>query len=284
MADAPNAAPNAAQVAYWNEATGPTWAELQGPLDRQLAPLGRLAMTALAPRPGERILDVGCGSGETTLELADAVAPGGEVLGADISRPLLDVARRRAAGRAGVSFLEADVQAHPFAPASFDAVFSRFGVMFFADPPAAFANMRRALKPGGRLAFVCWRTPAENPIMTLPAMAAAPHLPPAPPPPEPGSPGPFAFSDPQRVLAILSDGGFDEVAVTPREAKVGGGDLDTVLQLALRVGPLGSQLRENPGRRDAVIAAVRAALAPHDGPDGVKLGAAVWVVAARAPG
>lgn len=276
--------PNAAQVAYWNEATGPTWAELQGPLDRQLAPLGRLAMAALAPQAGERVLDVGCGSGETTLELADAVAPGGEVVGADISRPLLDVARRRAAGRAGVSFLEADVQAYAFAPASFDAIFSRFGVMFFADPPAAFANMRRALKPGGRLAFVCWRTPAENPIMTLPAMAAAPHLPPPPPPPEAGSPGPFAFADPERVLGILAATGFDEVSVTPREAKVGGGDLETVLQLALRVGPLGGQLRENPDKRDVVIEAVRAALAPHDGPEGVKLGAAVWVVTARAPG
>jgi SAM-dependent methyltransferase len=205
------------------------------------------------------------------------------VVGADISRPLLDVARRRAAGRAGVSFIEADVQAHAFQPASFDAIFSRFGVMFFADPPAAFANMRRALKPGGRLAFVCWRTPAENPIMTLPAMAAAPHLPPAPPPPEPGSPGPFAFADPERLRDALAKGGFEAISVTPREAKVGGGGLATVLQLALRVGPLGGQLRENPDRRDAVIAAVRTALAPHDGPDGVKLGAAVWVATARAP-
>src|SRR3954471_13768054 len=122
MSEAPNAAPNAAQVAYWNEASGPTWAELQEPLDRQLAPLGRLGIAALAPQPGEHILDVGCGSGETTLELADAVGPSGEVVGADISRPMLEVARRRAAGRAGVSFLEADVQAHPFAAASFDAV------------------------------------------------------------------------------------------------------------------------------------------------------------------
>ncbi|WP_293681163.1 class I SAM-dependent methyltransferase, partial [uncultured Phenylobacterium sp.] len=276
--------PNAAQVAYWNEATGPTWAALQVPLDRQLAPLGRLAMDVLAPGPGERVLDIGCGAGDATLQLARAVAPGGAVTGADISRPLLEVARRRAASQPGVAFIEADAQTYPFEPGAFDAVFSRFGVMFFADPVAAFANIRAAMKPGGRLAFVCWRPPAENPIMVLPAMAAAPHLPPPPPPPEPGAPGPFAFADPDRVRGILGDAGFADVGVTPRDLKVGGGDLETVLGLALKVGPLGGQVRDNPDRRDVVIDAVRAALKPHDGPDGVKLGAAVWVVSARSTG
>lgn len=281
MTDAPNAPSNAAQIAYWNEAAGPTWADLQEPLDRQLAPLGRLGMEALAARPGERILDIGCGAGATSLELAAAVSPGGAVTGADISRPLLDLARRRAEGVAGVSFLEADAQTYPFEPGGFDGVFSRFGVMFFADPPAAFANIRAAMKPGARLAFVCWRTAMENPIIVLPAMAAAPHLPPGPPP-EPGAPGPFAFADPEHVLALMGAAGFDEVAITPHDLKVGGGDLNTALSLALKVGPLGSQLRENPDQRELVIDAVRAALAPHNGPDGVKLGAAIWVVTARA--
>ena len=145
-------APNAAQVAYWNDAAGQTWAEMQEALDRQLAPLGRAAMAALAPTPGERLLDIGCGAGQTTLELAAAVAPGGEVLGLDISRPLLEVARARPAVP-GVRFLEGDAQTHAFEPAGFDGAFSRFGVMFFADPPAAFANIRRALKPGGRAAI-----------------------------------------------------------------------------------------------------------------------------------
>lgn len=282
MPAADPAAPNAAQAEYWNEGAGPTWAEMQAPLDRQLAPLGRLAMAALAPRPGERILDVGCGAGETSLELAAAVQPGGEVTGLDISRTLLEVARQRAVGRPGVSFVEADAQSYAFPSARYDGLFSRFGVMFFADPAAAFANLRTALKPGGRLAFVCWRAPAENPLMTVPGAAAADILPP-PPPPEPNAPGPFAFADPQRVRAILQAAGFEAVDLAPHDLRVGAGDLEATLGLALRVGPLGGLLRQNPDKRDLVVDRVRAALMPYADADGVKLPSATWVVTARAP-
>ena len=282
MPDSPNNAPNAQQADYWNAAAGPNWAELQEPLDRQLAPLGHAAMAALKPRAGEHILDIGCGAGDTSLDLARAVAPGGQVTGVDISKTLLGVARRRAGGVAGVSFIEADAQTWHFAAASFDAVFSRFGVMFFANPVAAFRNIVAALKPGGRMAFVCWRPPAENPIMMLPMMAAAPYLPPMPQP-EPGAPGPFAFADPERVRGILIEAGFLDVTATPHNQKVGGGDLDTAVGLALKVGPLGGMLREAPDKRDAVIAAVRDALGAHVGPDGVKLDSATWIVTARAP-
>jgi len=271
--------PNAQQATYWNESAGPTWAELQAPLDRQLAPLGQRAMAELDLGAGRRVLDIGCGAGETTLALS---AAGAEALGVDISHTLLEVARRRSAGLGRVAFLAADAQTHPFEAATFDAAFSRFGVMFFADPPAAFANIRRSMKPGGRLAFVCWRTPAENPIMSLPMQAALAHVDAPPAPSEPGAPGPFAFADPERVKAILGAAGFRDIAITPHEAAIGPGDLETTLALALRVGPLGALLRENPDKRDAVIAAVRAALAPHDGPDGVKLGSATWIVTATA--
>jgi SAM-dependent methyltransferase len=274
-------AANAAQIAYWNEGAGQTWAEMQSPIDRQLEPLGRRAMAALSPRPGERILDIGCGSGATTVMLAEAVAPGGEVVGVDISRPMLEVARRRAEGFIGVRFVEADAQTEAFEPASFDAVFSRFGVMFFADPDAAFANIRRALKPRGRLAFICWRPPFENPFMMLPMMAAAEHVAP-PPPPEPGAPGPFAFADPDRVRGILEGAGFQGVEITPHDQKIGSGDLDTSLGLALRIGPLGALLREHPEHRDVAIAAVREALAAHQGAEGVRLDSAAWIVTAGA--
>jgi SAM-dependent methyltransferase len=271
---------NAGQIAYWNDAAGQTWAEMQGPLDRQLEPLGLAGMAALAPKPGERILDIGCGAGATTVELAARVQPGGAVTGFDISRPLLEVARARSAPP-GVAFVEGDVQSAGFEPASFDAAFSRFGVMFFADPVAAFANVHKALKPGGRLAFVCWRTMAENPIMTAPMAAAAKHLPPSEPP-APGAAGPFAFADPERVRGILEVAGFREIGFAPHDEKIGGGDLRTSVGLALRVGPLGGMLRETPDKRDAVVDAIRTALAAHEGPDGVKLDSATWIVSARA--
>ncbi|HEY8572603.1 class I SAM-dependent methyltransferase [Phenylobacterium sp.] len=277
-------APNAAQVAYWNESAGPVWAQSQAALDRQLAPLGRAGMAVLAPGPGERILDVGCGAGETTLELKAAVGPGGAATGVDISRPLLKISRRRAEGLSGVEFVEADAQTHPFEPGAFDAVFSRFGVMFFADPQAAFGNIRRAMRPGGRLAFVCWRPPTENPVMTLPMVAALPLLPQPPQPPEPGAPGPFAFADPERPRSILEAAGFQDIAIAPHDEKVGGGDVEATTELAMKIGPLGAQIREHPHLAAAVREAVRHALAPHAGPDGVKLGAAIWIVTARAPG
>ncbi len=275
-------APNAAQATYWNETAGPTWAELQAPLDRQLEPLGRRVMAEL-PLPGARVLDVGCGAGATSLALAEAVGPDGAVLGVDVSHPLLEVARARAAGRSNLTFQEADAQAFALPPAAFDAVFSRFGVMFFSDPAAAFANLRRALKPGGRLAFVCWRAPTENPVMVLPMQAALPLVATPPAPAEPGAPGPFAFADPERVRGILESAGFEAIAITPHDEKIGSGGLDTALGIALRVGPLGTLLRENPDQRDAVVAAVRDALAPHEGPDGVKLDSATWIVTARNP-
>jgi len=275
---------NADQIAYWNSDAGEAWAALQEQLDAQLAAHGRRAMDALAPVAGERMVDVGCGSGQTSLALGKAVGRSGAVTGLDISRPLLELARRRAAesGATNVSFAEADVQTHAFAPATFDAVFSRFGVMFFADPPAAFANIRRALKRGGRLAFVCWRTPAENIFMTLPYTAAAAQLPPAPPT-APGAPGPFAFADPARVRHILSSAGFRDIELAQHERKIGSGDLEQTLVASLKIGLLGRALREHPEKQALVIDEVREALRPHvDVEDVVRLDSASWIVTASA--
>ena len=275
---------NTAQADYWNGGAGQTWVELQDLIDMELRPLGLEVQAALAPRPGERVLDIGCGSGETSLDLAQAVAPDGAVLGVDISRLLLDLAGQRATGSGlPVRFEAADAQVSDFGGQPFDAAFSRFGVMFFADPAAAFANIRRALKPGGRLAFVCWRPFDQNPLMKAPLDAALPLIPPLPPS-DPLAPGPFAFADPDRVRGILSGAGFTDVAVRPFDAKVGGWTPGQALLVAQRLGPLGSVLRENPDLRERVLAAVGQVLERHTGPDGkVRMSAAVWMVTAAAP-
>lgn len=273
------AAANAAQIDYWNAAAGQTWVELNEALDRQLAPLGDAALAALAARAGEKILDIGCGAGATTAALAAAVGPAGAVTGVDVSRPLLEHARRRGSA---ARFVEADAQTADLGTGH-DALFSRFGVMFFADPTAALANLRRALRPGGRLAFVCWRPLAENPWMRDPIMAALPHLPPMPPP-DPLAPGPFAFADPERVRGILERAGFADIAIDPFDTHLStGADLDAAIRMALRVGPLGMALRDQPERTGDVVAAVRGALERHVTPEGVRMPAAVWIVRAKNP-
>lgn len=272
-------AANAAQIDYWNETAGPVWVRMQAQLDHQIDGIGREAMRVLDPHSGEHILDIGCGCGQTTIQLAECVGPDGAVTGVDISRPMLEVARRRPVPADGqVRFRQADAQTADLGVAAFDAAFSRFGVMFFADPTAAFGNIARALKPGGRLTFACWSAPAENPWMTMPLMAAAHLLPPLPPP-DPTAPGPFAFAEPERVMAVL-DESFATVSIQRFESLIGGFDLDGAVNLALNVGPLGGALRENPAATDKVTGAVREALAPYATPDGVRMPSAVWIVSA----
>jgi SAM-dependent methyltransferase len=275
-----DAGANADQIAYWNDASGRTWAELSDLLDRQLEGVGLKAMAALDPQAGERLVDIGCGCGRTTLTLAARVGEAGAVTGVDISRPMLEEARRRGAKVPQARFVEADAQTHPFSPGALDAAFSRFGVMFFSDPPAAFANIRKGLKPGGRLAFVCWRALPENPWMLAPMIAASAHLPP-PAPPQPGAPGPFAFADPERVRGILGDAGFQDVEIAPHDTRIGGNSLDDTVTLSLRIGPLGAALREHPDVAPKVVDDIRKALAAHLEDGKVSQPAAVWIVTAR---
>jgi len=278
--------PNAEQIRYWNEQAGPKWVALQDLLDLQLDELGRRAMDRAGIVQGETILDVGCGCGTTTLELAQRTGETGNVLGIDISAPMLELARRRAqdAGTRNARFELADAQTHQLSCASRDVAFSRFGVMFFADPVAAFGNVRRALKPGGRLAFVCWQSLAQNPWMSVPLAAVAQHVA-LPPPAGPDAPGPFAFADRERVSGILQDAGFTDVAFEALEEPltVGGTpDLDQAVEFLLTMGPTQALLAQaDEAVRAQVVQSVRAAMAPHHGPDGVRLPAAAWVVRAR---
>ncbi len=267
----------------WDENSDRAFAEMQEPLDRELGPLGRRAQAALAPKAGEAILDIGCGTGQTALELAEAVGAKGTVLGFDLSPACLAIARKRAGANSRIEFVLGDAQTFAFPPKKFDGVFSRFGVMFFADPAAAFANIRTALKPGGRLAFVCWRDPREVELLTLPFNTVK-HLLPQQPPPVPDAPGPFGLADAQRTRGLLAAAGYSDIQITPYDENVGAGDLEISMALAMRVGVLGRLVRENLELKDSVIAPVRAALAARDTPQGVLLKAATWIVTAHSPG
>jgi SAM-dependent methyltransferase len=273
---------NADQIDYWNTVAGETWARFQEQLDRQVEPLGLAAMDALAPRDGEQVIDIGCGCGQTSLALASRVAPTGTVVGVDISKPMLAVARSRPRPTASLAltFRQLDAQTDDLGRGVFDAAFSRFGVMFFSDPVAAFANIKASLKPRGRLAFVCWRSLGENPWMQAPLQAALPFIPPVTPP-DPTAPGPFAFADADRVRAILIKAEFPSVTVNPLDVPIGGGDIEETLKVTLRVGPLGAALREHPELAEVVADAVRKTLSAYVTPNGVMMPAATWIVQAR---
>jgi len=277
---------NAEQMQYWTETAGPKWVRYEALLDRQLGPLGVAVMDRTRIAAGERVVDVGCGCGDTSVTLGRRVGTTGAVLGVDISPVMLERARQRAADQPHVRFAHADAQTHPFERGAFDVLFSRFGVMFFSDPPAAFANLRTALRPGGRLAFACWQSLPQNEWIAVPLMAAAQHIT-LPAPPAPGAPGPFAFADASRVRSILEAAGFSEVELAADERTLfvgGGGSLDDAVDFLLdAVGPASAALREaGPAARPKVAAAVREALAPHATDAGVRMAAAAWIVTARA--
>lgn len=277
---------NAEQVEYWNSKVGDTWARMQDRLDLAFTPVTAALLSLAAPQPGEHALDIGCGSGETTLALAGAVGEGGTALGLDISEQLLARARIRADELlSDAEFRSAD--AATFADDDgFDLVVSRFGVMFFADPVAAFANLHRLAVPGGRLAFACWQPLADNLWATLPMQALAHLLPPLPPA-DPLAPGPFAFADPERVHGILEAAGWQDIAFQALlfAMLVGEGDdpVAAAVHFNLRIGPAARAIREaGPDAEAAAPAALATALAPYLGPGGVGLPAAVWLVSARA--
>jgi SAM-dependent methyltransferase len=278
--------PNAEQITYWNE-QGPKWVNLQAQLDLQLRPLGERAIERAAVSAGERVLDIGCGCGETTFELARRTGAAGAAVGMDISTLAIERARQRAdeARLEHVRFENADAQTFAFPPGSLDLLFSRFGVMFFSDPVAAFTNLRAALRPGGRLAFVCWQGVQRNPWMMIPLAAVAQHVA-LPAPPVPGAPGPFAFADADRVRGILTQAGFTAFAVEAVDEVLaigGDGTLDQAVDFVLKIGPVAAALRTaGESARAAAAAAVHDAVAPFHSPQGVRMGAAAWLVTARA--
>jgi SAM-dependent methyltransferase len=284
--------PNAQQIEYWNEVSGKRWVEMGDVIDAQIAPLGEAAMDHARPQPGERVLDVGCGCGQTTLELAARVGDRGSVLGLDISGPMLERARDRARKASVVNalFEQADAQTHSFDASDesrFDLVFSRFGVMFFASPVEAFTNLMSALRPGGRLSFAAWQRLDRNPWMHLPIIAAAKHLAPSGPPPEPDAPGPFAFADRERVEGILRESGFLNIRheSLERDLLIGGGrSLDDTVEFLAQLGPAGAALREASAElRSNVMNEIHDSIKPFHEEAGVRMPSATWIVSAERP-
>jgi SAM-dependent methyltransferase len=279
--------PNAEQIEYWNSDRARTWVAQQERIDAAIEPIGMLAVERAELAAGERAIDVGCGCGATSLALAARVGPRGRVLGVDVSAVMLARARERARveGTANVEFINADAQTHAFESRVWDCIYSRFGVMFFADPARAFANLRGALRGGGRVSFACWRPFPENPWMMVPFAALAKFLTPPPPPP-PDAPGPFSFGDPDRVRDILGQAGFERIELTRHDGDLSlGKSLEDAVTFTLSAGPA-ARLLEGVSADDRTRAerAVREALAPHARGGPVALAGGVWLVTARNPG
>jgi len=276
---------NADQIAFWNGVAGRHWTDRQSVQDTLLAPVTERLIARIDAQAGQRILDIGCGTGAIAIELARQVGPSGHVLGIDISVPMLERARQLTPKDLPADYVLADATVYPFDPASFDLLVSRFGVMFFADPVLSFRNLRTALRPKGRLVFACWREPRENSWMMAPLMAVYKHVPKLPQL-GPEDPGPFSFADEARVKHILSEAGFVDVAMEacPLTFDVAAGKgLEAAVQGALEIGPASRALEGYPP--DVVGAAIRSmreALAPFAKGEAVLLPGAIWIVTARA--
>lgn len=276
--------PNAAMADNWNGIAGEHWVRNAERHDRALAAYGQAALDAARVTATDRVLDVGCGTGALTRAAARLAAEG-SALGVDIGQPMVDMARQAATseGPGNVAFAQADAQVHPFAADSFDVVLSRFGVMFFDDPVAAFANLRRATAAGGRLAFVCWQSLLVNDWMMIPGSAIAEHLG-FPDVGEPGAPGPFSLADPDRVRAVLADGGFVDVDIDEVAHPMWlGSDVDDAVGYMRNQSIARAMFEDKPPELvERAIEALRRSLEQAVGPDGLELPGRAWLVTARA--
>lgn len=278
---------NAEQARQWDGPDGEHWAAEGERYDRMNAGFGERIVAALGAQPGERILDVGCGNGALALAIAPQVAPDGSVTGLDLSGPMLDNAARRAAeaGLGNVTFEKGDAQVHPLPEAAFDGMVSRFGVMFFEDPVAAFANLARALRPGGRAVFACWQQLFENEWLMVPAGAALAHVP-MPQLGDPNAPGPFALAEPDRVRSVLGAAGLADVELEPVTAPMWfGTDVDDAVGFMKHSGVGSALMKDVPDDvAERAWAAVAEAVAPYAGPEGAVFTGKAWLITARVPG
>src|SRR5947207_1679563 len=258
-------ADNSEQIAEWNGALGERWVAMRQEIERFVVPFGNAALKAAAPQPGERAIDIGCGCGDTAIEIARMVGAAGAVLGIDVSRPMLAVARSRGAlaNCAHLTFRDGDASEAEL-PANIDLLFSRFGVMFFSQPAPAFRHLRKSLRAGGRCVFVCWRTPRDNPWAMTPLSAARTAIGVTPAPADPDAPGPFAFADEERLRAILSGAGFGAIDVQRFDAAIFlGATPRSAAERVIQIGPVSRLVRESGVEHLPIILdAVERTLAP----------------------
>jgi len=281
------AADNSEQIAEWNGVLGQRWVAMQREIDRIVVPFGDAALKVAAPQPGERVIDIGCGCGDTSIEIARIVGEAGTVLGIDVSQPMLEVARSRGAlaNCAHLAFREGDASEAGL-PANTDLLFSRFGVMFFSQPSQAFSHLRKSLRTGGRCVFVCWRTPRDNPWAMTPLAAARKAMGVTPTPADPDAPGPFAFADDERLRTILSVAGFGAIDIQRFDAVLSlGATPRSAAEGTVQIGPVSRFVREVGAEHLPIILdAVERTLAPLAAPDGhVSLNGSTWIVAATNP-
>jgi SAM-dependent methyltransferase len=278
---------NTAQHQYWNTVAGPRWVGLGGFVERRVGAVNDLLLARSRVAAGESVLEIGCGTGATTVPLAEAVGPDGRVVAVDLSEPMLEGARKRVAesGLGNITLLPADAQVHPFEPEQFDLIISRFGVMFFADPFAAFGNLLPAARPGGRLCFVCWAPLKDNQHWLIPYEVALRHLgPPAPQPPR--APGPLALSDPDYVRSILDTAGFADIAIDRETPPISGSTPEEEAEHACIMGPSGRLIDEKKPEkalRERIRREMVEAFAAYARGKDLLLPSTVFVVMARSP-
>ncbi len=270
------------QAEFWNEAGGRMWVDNIEQTHALIQPLGDVVLEKAAPQAGESVLDVGCGGGLNSVEIAERVGKTGYVLGVDVSEMILDYARAQPGLQDNLEFACVDAAVEDLGKERFDLLFSRFGVMFFEDPKAAFANMRSCLKPDGRVAFLCWQAPQKNPWLSCPMQAAFEILDPPEAAIDPRAPGPFSMAEADWIEEILADAGYEAVQVENIELDMPMGQLDDAVSYSMRFGPAVEALSQAHGeQRDAVEAAIRKSFEPFAGPDGVVGPTATWLVTAN---
>jgi SAM-dependent methyltransferase len=269
---------------YWNEVAGPRWVARAGLQEARNIEVAHLLLAEARPQPGERVLDIGCGTGATAIPFAAAVGAGGHVTGVDISEPMLGQARQNIAKSAAgnITLVKADAQVHRFPPGSFDLLISRFGVMFFADPTAAFTNLLAGLRQGGRLCMAVWASMADNAHWKIPFEIAVAHLG-QPAPADPREPGPMAFRDPAYLGEILTKAGFSAVDIAPRGFKVVGQSAESEAEHAALFGPAWRLMEEKNApeeARRAIVAETAKAYAAYTTEDGMRLPGTVLIAKA----